>query len=33
MFNQKHVIIKKLLNILAKFLNWDDFELKLSQIK
>jgi hypothetical protein len=32
-FNQKNVIIKKLLNILAKFLNWDDSGLKLSQTK
>ncbi len=32
-FNKKHVIIKELLNILAKFLDWDDSELKLSQIK
>jgi hypothetical protein len=32
-FNKKHVIILKLLNILANFLNWDDSELKLSQIK
>ncbi len=31
-FNKKHVIISKLLNILTNFLNWDDSELKLSQI-
>jgi hypothetical protein len=31
-YNRKHLIIKKLLNILAKFSNWADSELKLSQL-